>query len=241
MIYLWIAIIASVSFGNIEKSKLVGVKINYSIYSEILGEPVQIATLFSEIKEKVQISNRDCYHLILTVQSSPKIKSFYKFTWEYHSYATCDSLISLRYEKWIDSNGKKSHMLINFDQDAGLAEYFNDTVITIPAQTRDFAALIYGIVNLDFDQLVVGDSLKSNVLEEDKKRVHVYSTRVRTKENRTLKINKKEFKCIYLEGVCKADNKKEGTLAKLWVSYYKGKYVPVKIEYGSSKIEIISE
>ena len=216
----------------------------YDVYKRLVFVDIKVAEVSSKIIKKVEIEGRDCYYIVLRVRSASIVGYIYEFDREFHSWSTTDSLLTLKFEKWIKQrSGATTHTLIDFDQEAHLARYsYPDTAtVEIFPETRDFVASICALSTLNFNQIKTGDSLVSNSLEEDKKLPRSYRIEVGELEKTKLR----GYECWRAKGLSSnielgiTDKKEEKKEAEIWMTAdEKNGRFPIRIKYGSLRIEI---
>jgi hypothetical protein len=123
----------------------VGEKLTYEI--RWMGIPVGIASF--AVKETSQINARDCYHIVVRVNSNSFLSKIYKVDDEFHTYMDKEKLYTLRFMKKQSEGRYRSQEVVDYDQQAHTGIYrslLNNTsknlVITENAQD-DLSAIYY--------------------------------------------------------------------------------------------------
>ena len=179
---------------------------------EINYGPVNAGEGTLETIGTVDHHGRTCYDIESTTNSNRFFSSIYKVRDKIVTYVDVNDLSSAYFYKRLREGDYRKTLEIEFDREAGLARYTDDTPLAVPAGIQDELSAFYYVRNLD---LAAGRDL--TVPAHTSRRT--YAMRVIVHGRETVDVPAGKFDCFVVEPVLEGEGlfKSEGRIT-LYVS-----------------------
>jgi hypothetical protein len=179
---------------------------------EISYGPVNAGEGTLETIGTVDHRGRTCYHVESTTNSNRFFSSIYKVRDRIVTYIDVNDLSSAYFYKRLREGDYKKTLEINFDREAGMAVYGDDTPLAVPAGIQDELSAFYYVRNLDLE---AGRDL---TLPAHTSR-RTYEMRVIVHGRETVEVPAGTFDCYVVEPVIEGEGlfKSEGRIT-LYIS-----------------------
>lgn len=187
----------------------VGEKLTFSVEYG----PIKAGHATLEVRDTVDVDGVRCWHFVSEARSNPWFSIFFKVEDHIDSFASIDSLHSVRFEKHLREGHYSADECVHFDQGTQEAFYPNDSVtVEMPYGSRDILASLYYARTAD---LKVGQSLLFDN-HTDKKN---YPIEIQVIRQETIDTSVGTFDCLVIEPMLQSVGifKHEGKLT-VWVT-----------------------
>ena len=142
----------------------IGEVLTYSV--KIKGLPA--GTQVIKVVEKTMLADQLVYRFKSERQTGSLLGKLYHFYDQTESYVTTDQLYPLKYVKDLEEQKRRWHVEVNFDHDAGTAQYtknLSSKPLDIPIGTQDDLSMLYFLRS---KELKVGHTYGFPVIVKDK-------------------------------------------------------------------------